>query len=267
MQHISTSVVAAASMIALVAASGLAPRDLAASPIVTGDEVSGPTVVAVGDIACEPGGTVAPRTCQQAATALLAQGYNAKYVLGLGDLQYLSGSLSEFLASYDKSWGALKSITRPIPGNHEYRTPAASGYFTYFENQQPGGAGYYAFDIGNWRIYALNSNCEQIDCAKQLRWLNSNMAAHPRRCSAIMLHHPRFASSGANSGTAAVQPFWEAAYQHRTDIALAGHAHIYERFRRMTPSGRPSRTGILSFVSGAGGKSLHRHAQAHASSR
>jgi alkaline phosphatase len=41
------------------------------------------------------------------------------------------------------------------------------------------------------------------------------------------------------------------------DVALAGHDHDYERFSRMNPAGDIDSEGILSFVSGAGGKSLY----------
>ncbi len=218
--------------------------------------VTGPTVVAVGDISCQPGQAVTATTCQQAATALLAQSYAPSYVLALGDTQYETGSLYQYRHSYDTSWGLLKTITKPAPGNHEYGTPGASGYFTYFQDQQPGGAGYYAFDVGTWRIYALNSNCTIIDCDRQRRWLNRDMDSHPRTCSAIMMHHPRF-SSGEHGNTAAVKRFWNVAYSHHADIALAGHDHDYERFRRMDPAGAAAADGLFSFVSGAGGRSLY----------
>lgn len=217
----------------------------------------GPTVVAVGDIACEPGEEITGTQCRQAATAQLASTFAPRYVLALGDLQYRTGALSDYLGSYDESWGALKPITKPVPGNHEYGTPGASGYYTYFADQQPGPPGYYAFNIGSWRIYALNSNCDQVDCARQVRWLNRNMTRYPRRCSAIMMHHPRFSSGREHGSDPTMNLFWDVAYRHRADIALAGHDHTYERFMKLTPSAAYSRHGILSFVSGAGGRSLY----------
>lgn len=219
-------------------------------------QVSGPTVLAVGDIACAPGQLPTSNTCQQAATAALAQTFTPDYVLGLGDLQYETGALSAFRNSYDQSWGALKKVTKPVPGNHEYRTPDADGYFTYFDNQQPGRPGYYAFNVDRWRIYALNSNCTEINCRGQLDWMRQDMSSHPRRCSAISMHHPRYSSGGHGNGLEA-QRFWKVAYRRGVDLALAGHDHDYERFRRMDPFGVPARDGLISFVSGLGGKSLY----------
>ncbi|MDP9443260.1 MAG: metallophosphoesterase [Actinomycetota bacterium] len=223
----------------------------------TVEEVAGPTVVAVGDIACPPGEPVTEDRCRHGDTASLAQSYTPDVVVGLGDLQYESGALSDFEASYDLSWGALKSVTKPVPGNHEYRTADAAGYYAYFDDQSPGHPGYYAFNVANWRIYALNSNCAKVNCERQVRWLNRNMTANPRRCSAIMSHHPRFSSGGEHGSSTVVKPFWRIAVKHRADIALGGHDHDYERFRKMDAAGEPSPSGMVSFVSGAGGKSLY----------
>ena len=78
----------------------------------------------------------------------------------------------------------------------------------------------------------------------------------PARCSVITMHHPLF-SSGEHGPNPVVTPLWRTAVRHRTDVALGGHDHDYERFRRMNASGTITRDGIASFVSGAGGKTLY----------
>lgn len=237
---------------------GEEPRVSAAKAQITRlDEVRGPRVVAVGDIACAPGDPVTEETCRHAETARLAASYRPKAVLGLGDLQYQRGTLREFRGSYHRTWGSLLSITRPVPGNHEYRVPDAAGYYTYFRSRTPRHPGYYTFRVGAWRIYALNSNCEEINCARQARWLDRAMTTHPRRCSAIMMHHPRFSSDAEHGNTAEVRPLWKAAVGHRTDLALSGHGHVYERFRPMTSAGDPDPAGMTAITAGAGGSSLH----------
>lgn len=219
-------------------------------------EVGGPLVVAVGDIACAPGAESTSTTCRQTATAKLVRAYDPTLLLTLGDQQYESGALSAYRSSYADAWGTLRSITRPVPGNHEYHSSGAAGYYAYFKGRQPGPPGYYAFDVGRWRVYALNSNCDVIDCDRQNRWLDRDMSRNPRRCSAITMHYPRYSSAFHGSNTS-VTPFWRTAVRHRADLALAGHDHDYERFRKMNASGSRSATGIASFVSGAGGKSLY----------
>ena len=238
----------------------------AASAVGALGRVSGPVVVAVGDIACPPGVDATAATCRQARTARLAKSFDPRSVLLLGDLQYDDGSLAQFRGSYADSWGDLRAISRPVPGNHEYHTPKAEGFFRYFRNQTPPHPGYYSFRVGTWRVYALNSNCDQVDCARQARWLDRAMTRHHRRCSAVMMHHPRYSSGDEHGSTPEVRPFWRVALRHRADVALAGHDHGYERFRRMNATGDPARRGMLSFVSGAGGRSLYGFGEAETGS-
>ncbi|HEX6248065.1 MAG TPA: metallophosphoesterase [Nocardioidaceae bacterium] len=256
-----TVLLASVALLLTACADGRAPAP--GSPEVAGTSadpalgaVTGPLVVAAGDIACRPGAPTTATTCQQAATAGLAEGYAPRRVLTLGDHQYDAGTLADFRASYADSWGRLKSITEPVPGNHEYRTDGASGYYTYFRRRQPGPPGYHAFDVGTWRVYALNTNCTVIDCRAQRRWLERRLTRDPHRCTALTMHHPRF-SSGKHGSNGFVRPFWRIAVRHGVDLALAGHDHHYERLRRRDASGAADRRGIISFVSGAGGSSLY----------
>lgn len=211
-----------------------------------------PTVVAVGDIACATDQRVSATRCRHHETAKLARAYRPSLVLALGDLQYRAATLREFQSSYRGSWGKLKRVTRPVPGNHEYKSRGAAGYYAYFRRQRS--PGYYAFDVGGWRIYALNSNCSDIDCRAQVRWLRQDMGANSRTCSAIMMHHPRYSSGEGEKPS--MRRFWRVAYRHDVDLALAGHDHHYERFGRMDADHRGARDGIESFVVGTGGKDL-----------
>jgi acid phosphatase type 7 len=181
-------------------------------------------------------------------------------VLPLGDNQYSDGSLGKYVFSYGRSWGRVKQITRPAPGNHEYETDGADGYFRYF-GQAAGsrGRGYYSFDVGRWHVVSLNSNCAEIGgCRKgsrQERWLRRDLARHRTSCTLAYWHHPRF-SSGKNGNTESVAGLWEALYEARADVVLAGHDHDYERFAPLDGAGRLDRArGLREFVVGTGGKS------------
>lgn len=84
---------------------------------------------------------------------------------------------------WDPAWGALKSRTKPVPGNHEYNTTGASGYFGYFGSIAGSpSTGYYSYNIGDWHIIALNSNCSPVGgCgsgSKQEKWLRADLAAN-----------------------------------------------------------------------------------------
>jgi hypothetical protein len=76
--------------------------------------------------------------------------------------------------------GRFKERTRPIPGNHEYYTEGASGYFEYLgEAAGDPEEGYYSYELGSWHVVALNSNCEEVRCgpgSTLTRWLEEDLA-------------------------------------------------------------------------------------------
>jgi chitodextrinase len=226
-----------------------------------------PVIAAAGDIACDyisssfNGGNGTETECRQKYTSDLLVGAGLARVLVLGDNQYSNGSLTRYQNSYDLSWGRVKSITRPIPGNHE--EGSANGYFDYFNGvgeadgpAGPRGKGWYSYDIGSWHLIALNSNCDVVDCAaggEQEQWLREDLAGNADRCLLAYWHHPRF-SSGHGGNDSSVHPFWQALYDAHADVVLVGHSHNYERFAPMDANGDADPSGgIREFVVGTGG--------------
>lgn len=223
-------------------------------------------VVAAGDIACRPGQPVTATQCQQVATAKLAASLDPAMVLTLGDNQYDDNTLEEYRGSYAPTWGALLDKTKPVIGNHEYHDPGARGYYDYFADRQPGPPGYYRTTAGSWEVFALNSNCDRIDCASEAGWFEQQLLAHPARCTLVAMHHPRFSSGGEHGDDPAVQDLWEVAQRHGVDLMLAGHDHDYERFAPMTPTGPAgagagsasgSAVGMTEIVVGTGGRNQY----------
>ena len=88
-----------------------APRNASTLPVTTLPDVQGTRIVAVGDIACS-----VPSTCRHTEVAALVQRLNPEAFLVLGDAQYPSGSLRDFLASYDASFGKWMPVVYPTPG-------------------------------------------------------------------------------------------------------------------------------------------------------
>ena len=234
-------------------------------------------VFAAGDAACSTldsgyaGGDGTATRCRQRWVSDLFVAAAPDALLALGDLQYEQATLAEFQAVYDPTWGRVKYVTYPVPGNHEYDDPAggAQGYFDYFNGAGnatgPAGdrsRGYYSYDVGGWHVIALNSNCASIagGCgagSAQEPWLRADLAANPAPCTLAYWHHPRF-SSGAQASSTTFSPFWQALQEAGADVVLAGHAHDYERFAPMLADGTIDATnGIRSFVVGSGGKSHH----------
>lgn len=225
---------------------------------VTGDVV----IAAAGDIACDPDDKGFdgndPDRCQMEATSDLLLDGNYDAVLTLGDNQYNSGTLSEFEASYDPTWGRLYDITYPSPGNHEYGGQEGRGYYDYFGSRAGNrDEGYYSFDLGDWHFVALNTNldCTKVACdggSEQFEWLEDDLAASDAECTLAFLHHPRF-SSGHGGNSVFVSDIYEELYDAGTEILLAGHSHNYERFAPLDPDGNVDPDGIREFVVGTGG--------------
>lgn len=221
-----------------------------------------PVIAAAGDIAC--GAQHKNQPCKQKDTAQLLLNLKPTAVLTLGDNQYDSGEYENFLNFYDPSWGQLKTITYPVPGNHDYETPKAKGYFDYFRDRAGDRAkGYYSFDIGEWHLIALNSNCYAIGgCGKgspQEVWLKEDLAAHTiNKCTLAYWHHPLFSSGVEHGNDPQFLSFWQDLYEYGVDIVLNGHDHDYERFAPQDPTGKlDTKQGIREFVVGTGGRNLY----------
>jgi hypothetical protein len=170
----------------------------------------------------------------------------------------MSGRREDFRDCYESSWGRHKDRTRPTPGNHDYETAGASGYFDYFGGAAgERGQGYYTYAVGPWRIYALNSEIDMSPGSPQLLWLRSQLAANPSSCSAAIWHRPLF-TSGPNGENPDTRPLWRLLYEFNVDVILNGHDHLYERFAPMDPEGRLDfLRGIRQFTAGGGGAPLY----------
>lgn len=228
-----------------------------------------PVIMAAGDIACAPdsaffnGGKGKDDKCQMQATAQLVIQAKPKAVLALGDNQYEKGELENFKKSYDPTWGKFKNITKPVPGNHEYYGgKQAAGYYDYFGSLAGDRKkGYYSFDLGDWHLIALNSNCKFVGGCEagspQETWLKADLKTNKKACTLAFWHHPRYSSAvhGNNSG---MEAFWQDLYSAGAELVLSGHDHDYERFAPQGLNGKldPQR-GIRQFVIGNGGKSLY----------
>ena len=186
-------------------------------------------------------------------TAALLDGISGT-VFTVGDNAYMTGSTENFLRCYEPTWGRHKARTRPTPGNHEYETPGAAGYFAYFGlNAGVPGIGYYSYELGAWQIFALNSEVSMSSGSAQIAWLRAELAARPTRCALAYFHEPLF-GSGTNGGDPRSREAWRVMYDSGVDVILSGHNHSYERFAPQDPNGRfdPER-GIRQFVAGTGG--------------
>ena len=253
-------------------------------------------VVAVGDIACDPtpdGPGVKPEFvyasynngdgkkdgCRHKAVGAAVMAAKPDQFWPLGDNQYFDGTYAKYMESYDTAFGPLKAITRPIPGNHEWKdltlpTKPGSGYFTYFgAAARPESNGTYSFDAGDWHVLAINDNlCTTAKpCgpgSELAKWIASDMAANQKPCTAAMWHHPLWSLGEAHKeGYVPMVPVWNQLHELGVDMVLTGHDHNYVR---TNPLGKASvdttnpakakvapptldPNGMVEFVIGTGG--------------
>ena len=247
------TIAASAASAALVAAAGLALASPSSSndwPYAQqhGDSNRTYTLAAVGDIACEPdtpenSSTPSSLKCgsedeggMPAEYATAQQAYRMKpdAVALLGDEQYEVGKLSDFEQSFEQTWGGLRLLERPAPGNHEYYSYTkhgdneaaqnGTGYFAYFNGHDQAGTpnqegqagtdsttdqGWYSYDLGNWHIISLNVECNSApfdnDCstsddgllAQETRWLAADLQSSGQPCTIAYWHQPTFSATTA----------------------------------------------------------------------
>jgi calcineurin-like phosphoesterase family protein len=206
-----------------------------------------------GTIRIAAAGDIASGSCCDDQTAALITSMAPAAVLTLGDNQYEDGEYSAYLEDYDTSWGAFKDTTFPSPGNHDYHTAGAAGYFRYFGDRAP--AEYYTYVLGGWRFLSMN-NYVSVDA--QTAWLSSTLASDDHRCELAYWHEPRWSSGSHHGSSPDLQPWWEAAVNGGVDVVLSGHDHEYERFAPLDGSGQVASTGgTREFVVGTGGNELY----------
>jgi hypothetical protein len=246
-------------------------------------------IAAAGEIACnaEPYVPGDADHCQYDDTSRLLQRDELTAVLALGDNQYETGTFNEYFSYYDRWWGKVRTITEPVPGDHEYNgnpNSHAHGYFAYWGAPAEGheGFGYRSFDLPHdctpgtdvcWHIVALNSElcllpggCGPAEKGttpgagnEMYRWLKHDLAIHPNDaygCTLGFWHHPlfSFSFSQGSGATAEVEPLWELLYASGADVVLNSNSHNYQRWEPQDPAGLPDPTrGIREFVIGTGG--------------
>ncbi len=262
------AIAVAAAVLALALASGATAVSAAPPP--------DPKIVAVGDIACQSySQSDGEGACRSDEVAALITQLRPNRFLALGDLQYNNGTLTEFSKVWAKQFGALNGITSPAPGNHEYGTPGAEGYFTYWGAAAHGPEGYYSFDLGAWHIIALNSDLcfDAAGCgpgSPQYEWLAADLASDRAACTLAFQHHPPFDwrtwekfvdpdEPKPNGGSEVIvyRDMWRLMDTAGVDVMLNGHNHIYHRWAPQDASGNRDPNGIREFTVGTGGRSLY----------
>ncbi|MBN2525239.1 MAG: metallophosphoesterase [Deltaproteobacteria bacterium] len=169
------------------------------------------------------------------------------------ELNNASGSLAQYENVIDEVWSPLLSYVHAVPGNHDYNTYNASGFYSYFDNSET----YHSFKIEtgakDWNIIGIDSNWDKLSFnqwQKQLSWLESEV--QKEACTIVYFHHPRW-SSGDHGNNSQMQDVWEILTRNNVELALSGHDHNFEIFDGMDEFGNRDNMGTIQIVAGIGG--------------
>jgi acid phosphatase type 7 len=213
-----------------------------------------PVVIAAGDIAsCNSSGDeLTSRLVESIPGTLITLGNNA----------YQNGTERDYEKCFNPSWGQFLSRMKPAIGNLDYNTAGAEAFFDYFSTiLGETDEAYYSYEVGNWQVIALDSNCVTVGCgvnSAQSRWLKSELQGSKSKCTLVYMHHPLFSSGRISGSNKQVEPLWQVMYDSGVDVVLSAHERNYERFAPQTPQGRlDTAKGIREFVVGTGGRGLY----------
>ena len=188
-------------------------------------------------------------------------------VFTVGDHVYPNGAMANWNACWRPSWGdTTKRIMRnlrPSIGNHDLDNGFGAAYYEIFgKSAGAKGLGYYAYDLGEWKVISLNSEIVTNPAFPpetrrgQEDWLKKELEGNTKKCTIAYFHRPRF-SSGGHSGDLRMTGVWNILYANNVDLVINGHEHHYERFDPQTPAGlRDTLKGIAQIIVGTGGASL-----------
>jgi hypothetical protein len=162
--------------------------------------------------------------------------------------------------------GATTPNPQPIP-----RADGQGGHFELGPNGGVNGSGvgdgWYSYNLGSWHLISLNIECstQPGGCSNtgswfgaELAWLKKDLEENHSACTAAYWHQPTFsATNGITPEGIAAQAFWQLLYEHKADLVLNGHDHLYAHYRPLDPSGNyDPKNGIREFIVGTGGETL-----------
>jgi acid phosphatase type 7 len=230
------------------------PSDGQAPPIASPSAVQPPTLFGVGDL-MQCGSPAGADLTGRLMKRLLDETPNSRAIT-LGDNSNDDGSEEQYQCLDQSSWGQLMARVFPTPGNHDYGTDKVLPYyFLYFPNAGSPGRGYYAYNFGGWRIYALNSEfVEPADRREQLDWLERDLRANANNsCTMAYFHRPPF-SSGSFGSPAWTMPIFRKLYKYGVDLVATGHEHFFATLPPLDPRGNVDTSyGVPILIAGTGG--------------
>ena len=244
-----------------------APALRAADPPRRAAGTADPVIAAAGDIACDPadpnynGGAGTSSFCRMKATSDLLVGAGLAAVLGARrqPVRERHARQPSRPPTTRPGGGSRRSPGR-CPGNHEYLTPGAAGYFAYF-GAAGGRSGQGLLQLRPRRAGTSSRSTRTAPpsaaaapARRRSSGSRADLAAQPGVCTLAYWHHPRFSSGPARRRPDLRRLLGRPLRRRRGRRAGRPRPRL-RALRAADPAGAadPAR-GIRQFVVGTGGK-------------
>lgn len=181
-----------------------------------------------------------PRKEAHGISKIIESDNNIHRFLYLGDV-YENGTPQDFAERYDPVFGKFKSITRPIPGNHDWNSKL-HGYKEYWPDKPP----FYSKEYGGWKLFFIDTNLSMKPNSPQYEWAKSRSREWKK--PVIICHHHHLYSAGGHGDQRQVRPIIDL-FKDRLCIGLSGHTHNMQLFKTFG--------SYTQVVVGCGGRELY----------
>jgi acid phosphatase type 7 len=178
--------------------------------------------------------------------------YSPDFILHTGDLVAKGSDYKLWAREY---FTPLAEVIGEVPlfsqvGNHE---GDATNYLAFFH--QPGPGRWYSFEVGPVHVLALDYHFTKAT-DEQFRFAARDLMASQAPWKIVFLHYPVFNVSGHVTGWGH-ENYLPLFHQAKVDLVMAGHSHMYERFRPVAPRKEPGQWPVTAITTGGGGANLH----------
>jgi len=186
-----------------------------------------------------------------AALARNFKKHSPDFILHMGDLVN-SGVQHELWGK--EFFGPLASVIDEVPlfaaiGNHEDDGTNYGRYLHLPERRR-----WYSFEAGPVHVLALDYR-EEKPTSEQFRFARQDLLSTRAPWKIVMLHFPVF-NLGGHATTWGHEAYLPLFHEAKVDLVLAGHSHLYERFRPVAPAYPVGSWPITYVVTGGGGAEL-----------
>jgi acid phosphatase type 7 len=178
--------------------------------------------------------------------------YKPELILHTGDLVERGKQYNLWSKEF---FNPLAEVIDEIPlfaaiGNHE---EDGTNYLAQF--RLPETERWYSFDHGPIHVLALDYHFARATNA-QFQFAEKDLLQSKAPWKIVLLHYPVFNVAGHITGWGH-DAYLPLLHKAKVDMVIAGHSHIYERFKPVAPGANAAKWPITHITSGGGGAPLY----------